>query len=91
MELSNANAGDYVEIPLLYYPGYTAKDGDGNKMGVRDGANHVMRIYLDHGTEFVKIKYSGFWYFKIADIISLLTVLGMIALWFKNRSGRIKV
>lgn len=91
LKLSNANAGDYVEVPLLYYPGYTAKDENGNKLEVTDGENHVMRIYLDHGTEFVKIKYSGFWYFKIADIISLLTVLGMIALWFKNRSGRIKV
>lgn len=85
LKLSDAGSGDYIEVPLLYYPGYTARDENGNKLEVTDGANHVMRVNLDDRVQSVKIKYSGFWFFKIADIISLITVLGMIVLWLKSR------
>lgn len=84
MEISGAGDSSYVEVPLLYYPGYSAKDQNGDKLETLDGDNHVMRVKLKDGVTSVRIKYSGFWYFKIADVISLLSVLGMILIAIKN-------
>ena len=87
-ELSGARDGSWVEVPLLYYDGYTAKDDKGNKLTVTDGSNHVARVELKDGSNTVKIKYSGKWYFKLGDIISLLTVLAMIVTYiFHKRSN----
>lgn len=81
-EISGAKNGSYIEVPLLYYPGYSAKDNNGNKLETEDGTNHVLRINLQNGTDTVKIKYSGLWSFKLADAVTILTLLGMSALWF---------
>lgn len=85
LELSGAEAGEYVEVPLLYYPGYSAKDGNGNKLEIVCGENNVLRVNLNNGTDKVRIKYSGFISFKIGCIISALTVIGLILLWFYRR------
>ena len=45
-EISGAKNGSYIEVPLLYYPGYSAKDNNGNKLETEDGTNHVLRINL---------------------------------------------
>lgn len=84
-EISGAKNGSYIEVPLLYYPGYSAKDNNGNKLETEDGTNHVLRINLQNGTDTVKIKYSGLWSFKLADAVTILTLLGMSALWFYNK------
>ena len=80
-----AKNGSYIEVPLLYYPGYSAKDNNGNKLETEDGTNHVLRINLQNGTDTVKIKYSGLWSFKLADAVTILTLLGMAALWFYHK------
>ena len=84
-EISGAKNGSYIEVPLLYYPGYSAKDNNGNKLETEDGTNHVLRINLQNGTDTVKIKYSGLWSFKLADAVTILTLLGMSALWFYHK------
>lgn len=84
-EISGAKNGSYIEVPLLYYPGYSAKDNNGNKLETEDGTNHVLRINLQNGTDTVKIKYSGLWSFKLADAVTILTLLGMAALWFYHK------
>ena len=84
-EVSGAKNGSYIEVPLLYYPGYSAKDNNGNKLETEDGTNHVLRINLQNGTDTVKIKYSGLWSFKLADAVTILTLLGMAALWFYHK------
>lgn len=85
LELSGAKSGEYVEVPLLYYPGYSAKDGNGSRLEVVCGNNNVLRVNINDGTDTVKIKYSGFWSFKIGCIISALTVIGLILLWLYRR------
>lgn len=80
------NAG-YVDIPLLYYKGYTAVCQEtGIPIGIAENENHVMRILIPgnfQGT--VKIRYAGLWYWKAAYVISLLFMVGTIgyALWHK--------
>lgn len=74
LSLEGAGNGSWVEVPLLYYPGYTAKDNLGNKLKIADGNNHVLKVLLEEGSSTVNISYTGLWYFRIAEIISLLTI-----------------
>ncbi|MBQ4258982.1 MAG: hypothetical protein IJB84_01800 [Lachnospiraceae bacterium] len=72
--LSGATEGSWVEVPLLWYPGYKAKDNAGNRLEIVDGDNHVLRVLLENGSTQVHISYTGLWYFRIAELISLLTI-----------------
>ena len=72
--LSGATEGSWVEVPLLWYPGYKAKDDAGNRLEIVDGDNHVLRVLLENGSTQVHISYTGLWYFRIAELISLLTI-----------------
>ncbi len=40
-----------VTLPLLYFPGYTAKDENGKKLEVRNGSSNRVEVVLDKGTE----------------------------------------
>lgn len=85
----NTNSNNaWVEVPLLYYPGYTAKDNNGNSLTVTKGNNNVIRIMLKDNTNSVKIKYSGFWYFKLADSITLLTLCACGIIIYGRRKGK---
>lgn len=42
----NQEGEGYIEVPLLYYPGYVAKDEKGNKLEVVCGENNVVRVKL---------------------------------------------
>lgn len=87
-DVSNAGKDSWVEVPLLYYPGYSAKDNNGEKLEVIDGNNHVLRVKLNYDTNQVVIKYSGFWYFKISTMMSIITAIFMLAIWIFNRRSK---
>ncbi len=88
LQLQNARAGDWVEVPLLYYSGYEAEDGQGRRLEVEDGDNHVVRIRLQEGTDQVMLQYRGCWYFRAAELITVLT-LGVFAVWWWKKGRRI--
>lgn len=86
LQLQNAHAGDWVEVPLLYYGGYEARDGRGYVLETADGDNHVVRVCLIEGTNQVELRYKGFWYFRVAEGITLLTLGAWgICWWIKRR------
>ena len=69
-----------VEVPLLYYPGYKAVDSNGNKLECLRGTNDVLSIAVPSGySGTVKIRYKGLAFWKISDIISLMSLLIIIA------------
>lgn len=80
VRLSGASEGEWLEVPLLYYDGYSAEDNNGNRLELTDGDNHCMRVALTDGAETVNIRYSGHWYFKLGCALTLLTVLAAAAL-----------
>lgn len=88
LQLQNARAGDWVEVPLLYYSGYEAEDGQGHRLEVEDGDNHVVRILLQEETEQVVLQYRGCWYFRVAEMITVLT-LGAFGVWWWRKGRRI--
>lgn len=88
LQLQNARAGDWVEVPLLYYSGYEAGDGRGNRLEVEEGDNHVVRIRLQEGTDQVMLQYRGCWYFRAAELITVLT-LGAFGVWLWKKGRQI--
>lgn len=90
LQLEDAHEGDWVEVPLLYYGGYEARDSRGQRLEVADGDNHVVRVLLQEGTAQVELRYRGFWYFRAAELITALTLGAWGVYWWKKRgrSGR---
>ncbi len=88
LQVQNAHAGDWVEVPLLYYGGYEALDSQGHRLEVTDGDNHVVRIRLREGAAQVELRYKGFWYFRVAELITGLTLGACGICWWKKRAGR---
>lgn len=88
LNISGATDGNYVEVPLLYYPGYSAKDENGHKLSVEPGNNNVLRVNLKNDSKNVKIKYSGMTVSKIGCAVSLLTLAGIaILLIYRRKDG----
>ena len=84
LSMEGAGEGSWVEVPLLYYPGYTAKDNLGNKLKIEDGNNHILKVLLEEGSTCVNISYTGLWYFHIAEIISLVAIGWFV--WYLKKS-----
>ncbi len=83
--LQNVREGAWVEVPLLYYAGYGARDQLGQRLEVKAGDNHVVRILLREGTTRVELGYKGFWYFRVAELATILTLGAWGVYWWKKR------
>lgn len=81
-----ASDSSWIEVPLLYYPGYSAINDKGEKLHTDFGTNNVLRIDLTDGTTAVKLRYRGFAGFKIADLLTVIT----LAAWGVIAYGRKK-
>ncbi len=64
----------YIDLPMLLYKGYHAKDmTTGKKFPVTVGENGHVRAILPAGYQgTVKVWYSGMWYWRVAEGVSLL-------------------
>ncbi len=70
----------WVELPILNYKNYVARDGSGNELTIVDGDNNVIRVLLPSGyVGDVTVIYEIPTIYKIADVISLLTAIGLAA------------
>ncbi len=79
LDYSNNIGEGYIEVPLLYYPGYVAKDENGKKLDISCGENNVIRVELTEkkdGT--ITVEYKEKLIYCISDIISLITINGLI-------------
>lgn len=82
----NAAVSDTVRLPLFYWPGYAARSVQtGNELPLSAGDNHIMQVTVPPGTDTVYVHYVGLWWFRIFDIISLLSLIIFIIFWFKER------
>lgn len=82
----NIYAERYAEVPLLYYRGYEAVTDAGDKLTCTAGKNNEVRVYIPsqyNGN--IRISYKGMWYWKICDIMSLITIMGVIAVGIYKR------
>ena len=80
LELTNSSAEtQYVELPMLYYRGYRAKDlGTGNLIGLEAGENGRIRLYVDGGYQgeaWVYFQEPISW--RISEMISLAALFAV--------------
>ena len=80
----------YVELPILYYKGYVAKDVDtGQRFEVVSGENSVVRVKLPanySGT--ISVYFGSLWYWRVAEFISLLTFCGIVIVVSRCRPAK---
>ncbi|MCR5789601.1 MAG: hypothetical protein K6G83_06905 [Lachnospiraceae bacterium] len=95
-ENADEQADSCIDVPLIYYPGYLARllDEEGKKQGELEttmGNHHWVRVLIPKeirgGT--VLISYGGFWYFKLAGLISLISLVFLIGLAVYSKKRRI--
>lgn len=75
----------YIEFPVFSYPYYHAYDDAGNELTIKDGHKHFIRVLLPDaysGNVTVLFKAPVFW--RIADLVSLLTVIGFITVLIRK-------
>ncbi len=79
----------YVLLPLLAYKGYTLTSDDGrlDSSALVEGDHAVLRVNVPAGyTGTLHIRFSGMWYWRVAELVSLLSVL--LPVIFAHRSGK---
>lgn len=67
----------YVELPLLWYPNYRARDAAGGKLTIEAGNNNVIRVLVPagyYGDVTVEYKHLTSW--RVAEAISLISLFG---------------
>lgn len=93
-DLSVINQGKegYVELPLLYYRGYAARDVEsGEQLTVVAGDNSVVRVILPAGYQgSLHVWFHSPWYWRLSEIISLVSIVALILYGYGSRrsSGR---
>ena len=82
--------GGYIDFPLLYYKGYSAKDMDtGEKLLVSKGENVDVRVEFPAGfSSRISLSYTGMWYWHVAEVISILTGLVCVGIYAASRRRR---
>ncbi len=78
MELycESLEGGGTVEVPLFNYKGYRVTDETGVEYEVMDGENDVIKFMVSDGFKgTIVIDFVEPWYWRIAEIVSLLTIL----------------
>ncbi len=74
---------DYLVLPLYYYPGYEIKV-NGVKVNVYR-KDTLVACELPDGQAHIEARYVGLPIFKVGDIVSVLTALGLCGCAWKNR------
>ena len=85
---TGASGDAWVELPILNYKGYHAKDRYGNGLETEDGNNNVLRILLPQDyTGLVTVDYAVPGYYRLADLGSLLCILGLCIFLCRRRKS----
>ncbi len=85
---SAEGTGAYLEVPMFYYPGYTAYDlyAGKERMEVVRGDNNRIRVQLPEGYEgTVRIRFKEPFSWRAAEVVSIVTMLGMLADWLRKK------
>jgi len=83
-----AQDGDWVEVPLLWYPGYVAVNEAGESLTTNFGNGNILRIYLQGEQDTVRVYFKERKMYLAADAVSLATILGGAVMVAKQRKKR---
>ena len=87
------DAGDdaTLEVPRFAYPHFVATDDDGKTLTVVQGHNNKVTVEIPtayQGTIF--IDYVEPWYWRVAEVVSVLTIIGLLVWWMRSRSDKVR-
>lgn len=73
-------SGAYIEVPVFYYPGYTAVDKEGNTYEVsRSENNNKIRVNLPKGFDgTIKVSFREPFGWRVCEVVSLLAFFGLL-------------
>lgn len=83
----------FLQLPLLYYKGYTAYDLDTKeKLPLYDGNNHMVSVAVPAGYEgTIQVAYIAPRYWRLAEVMSLAAfVVFLTYLWRIRREERVR-
>lgn len=85
--VNTQDADGYVDLPLLLYKGYRAYHTEtGEAMEVCAGENNTVRVLVPAGFEGdVHVEFVSPVYWRISEAVSVVTVIGLAALWWRSR------
>ncbi len=77
----------YIDLPLLYYKGYRACDTDtGEELSVVK-ADGKVRVMVPEGYQGnLSVRYREYWYWRLAEIVSLSSVIGLFGSMLVRRT-----
>lgn len=95
IEMHCQNRGDkteIVELPLLYYYGYRAYDKiTGQELTITTSDNYAVCVEVPAGYEgTVQVTFVSPWYWRVAEVVSCLSLLGLVAGVAMEKNGREK-
>ena len=72
-----------VELPRLYYIGYTLVDEDDNKINFYENENGFIEAKVDDGH--YKLDFTGTSYDKLANVVSIISILGLVLFVWRKK------
>lgn len=79
--------GEAMELPLTWYPGYEAVDGDGVRLACERGENGILTVRPQGDAGHMTVRYRGLWYFRLGDLVSLAAFAGLAGWAVVRRTG----
>lgn len=88
--VNDSSQDGYLQLPLLYYKGYQAYDGEaGERLEVYDGDNHFVSVRIPAGySGIVTVRFVSPWYWRLAELVSALSLIGVVLLYRRSRAQR---
>ena len=88
IQLAAQNTGDTeasIRLPLFYYPGYHMTAADGAALTHKNG---YLTVTLAPGWQgSVQVCWTGMWFWRAADCISLLGIAATVVLYRKSQKN----
>ena len=78
-----------ITLPVLLYKGYEAVGESGEKIEIADHANHLLQVCVPGSyTGQITVRFTEPWYWRAAEVITLLTIIGMSFWLLQKRRNR---
>lgn len=86
VDITNSGNDAYIDIPRFAYPCYKATTDKGEVLKTETGDNNRLRISLPNNYKgIVEIRFTEPWYWRLAEIISLVAVIVLSVATLKRR------
>ena len=68
----------YIDVPLLYYPGYHAVDASGREVPIQRSETNLIRVIPENNNGWVSVTFHENISWRVAEVISLLSLVWVV-------------